>query len=225
MLSATMIKDTLHTICVYLQTPTIIGLLFFMIVAILVSGSFFVELFTERRRLKGSFPQLVGKLKGKSFPEIKNEIQSSGLLQRQKALLNELLEQSSLPATALEAEARRLLSSEELYYERSTMKTDLIARLGPMLGLMGTLIPLGPGLIALGRGDTKTLADSLLIAFDTTIAGLASASVCFAISRLRKHWYEDYLTALEAVMTSILEVPKPGGYKLEKEPAKKERRA
>jgi biopolymer transport protein ExbB/TolQ len=75
-----------------------------------------------------------------------------------------------------------------------------------MFGLMGTLIPLGPGMIALGQGDTQTLADSLLIAFDTTVAGLAAAGVAFAISRLRKRWYEEYLSSLEALMESLLEV-------------------
>lgn len=42
-----------------------------------------------------------------------------------------------------------------------------------MLGLLGTLIPLGPGIIALGQGDTQTLSTSLLTAFDTTIAACA----------------------------------------------------
>ena len=81
-----------------------------------------------------------------------------------------------------------------------------MARLGPMLGLMATLIPLGPGMIAMGQGDTKTLADSLLTAFDATVTGLAAAGVAFTISRLRKRWYEDYLSSLESIMESLLEV-------------------
>ena len=101
---------------------------------------------------------------------------------------------------------RRLLAGEERHYSRITDRTDLVARLAPMFGLMGTLIPLGPGMIALGQGDTQTLADSLLIAFDTTVAGLAAAGVAFAISRLRKRWYEDYLDTLAALMESLLEV-------------------
>ena len=70
-----------------------------------------------------------------------------------------------------------------------------------MLGLMATLIPLGPGLIALGQGDTITLADSLLTAFDATVTGLAAGD-CLAISRLRKRWYEDYLSTLEVLLES-----------------------
>ena len=62
---------------------------------------------------------------------------------------------------------------------------ELLARLAPMFGLLGTLIPLGPGIIALGQGDTQTLSPSLLTAFDTTIAGLSAAAVCLVVTSLR----------------------------------------
>ena len=74
-----------------------------------------------------------------------------------------------------------------------------------MFGLMGTLIPLGPGLIALGQGDTKTLSDSLLIAFDTTVAGLISGAVSYVISGVRKSWYEQYMIGLETIFEAVLE--------------------
>ncbi len=80
----------------------------------------------------------------------------------------------------------------------------MVARIAPMFGLMGTLIPLGPGLIALAQ-ECKTLSDSLLIAFDTTVAGLISAAVSFVISGIRKNWYRQYMTGLETVMETILE--------------------
>jgi biopolymer transport protein ExbB/TolQ len=79
-----------------------------------------------------------------------------------------------------------------------------------MFGLLGTLIPLGPGLIALGQGDTYTLSQSMLTAFDTTIAGLAAAAVSFVISTIRKRWYEDYMTSTEALAQCILEKLKGG---------------
>lgn len=220
MKSADAVKDILHYISSGLQMPVIIILLFFIMAAIAAVGGLLAELFTERRRLKAGIPLLMDKLQGKSCAEIKNEIQASGLLKRQKAVLEELVDHSFLPTVTLDALARRLISDEELYYEKITIKTDLIARLGPMFGLMGTLIPLGPGLIALGQGDTKTLADSLLIAFDTTVAGLASAAVCYLVSRLRKRWYEGYLTSTEALMTCILEEVRSDECRSEKESAK-----
>ncbi|MEN6293644.1 MAG: MotA/TolQ/ExbB proton channel family protein, partial [Methanobacterium sp.] len=74
------------------------------------------------------------------------------------------------------------------------------------MGLMGTLIPLGPGLSALGTGDINSLAQALILAFNTTIAGLAAGSVGFIISRYRKKWYADDLSILDAIVDSTLEV-------------------
>ena len=80
-----------------------------------------------------------------------------------------------------------------------------MAKIGPMLGLMGTLIPLGPGIIALGQGDTFTLSNSLLIAFDTTVAGLVCALIALVISTIRKIWYRNDMSILETLMECILE--------------------
>ena len=75
----------------------------------------------------------------------------------------------------------------------------------PMLGPLGTLIPLGPGIIALGQGDTQTLSTSLLTAFDTTIAGLCAAAVCLVVTTLRKRWYGGYMADLETLMDCVCE--------------------
>ncbi len=202
----TPLKDTMHTVSSGLLIPTIIVLLLFMALAVIELGGLAAEAFIERRKVKINVPELVNAFQGKNTGEIMNEIENSRLFRRQKAALGELIKYGSLPSDSLQALARRLLASEELHYAKITNRTDLVARLGPMLGLMATLIPLGPGMIALGQGDTKTLADSLLTAFDATVAGLAAAGVAFAISRLRKRWYEDYLSSLEALMESLLEV-------------------
>ena len=85
------------------------------------------------------------------------------------------------------------------------MTSELLARLAPMLGLLGTLIPLGPGIIALGQGDTQTLSTSLLTAFDTTIAGLCAAAVCLVVTTLRKRWYGGYMADLETLMDCVRE--------------------
>lgn len=77
-------------------------------------------------------------------------------------------------------------------------RADLIARVGPMLGLMGTLIPLGPGLAALGRGELQTLAQAVTVAFDTTVLGLLVGIVGFVLGRVRRRWYDSLLDALEA---------------------------
>lgn len=76
-------------------------------------------------------------------------------------------------------------------------RADTLARSGPMLGLMGTLIPLGPGLAALGRGNTAELAASVTVAFDTTVLGLLVGLIGFALGKVRRRWYERLLDALE----------------------------
>ena len=203
----TPLKDAMHVISSGLLVPTITILLLFLAWLVVELGGLLTEILTERRhKKKVNVPELIDTFQGKDAQEILDEIGRSCLLQRQKAVLGELIRYSNLPAASLQALARRLLAGEELHYLRITNRTDLVVRLGPMFGLMGTLIPLGPGMIALGQGNTKVLADSLLIAFDTTVSGLAAAGLAFVISRLRKRWYEDYVSALEALMESLLEV-------------------
>ncbi|MEN6390023.1 MAG: MotA/TolQ/ExbB proton channel family protein [Syntrophomonas sp.] len=200
------LRETMHTISYGLLLPTIVVLLLFVGFMVFELGSLLVEVLTERRKVKMNVPELLEAFQGKAAREIMAEIDKSSLFGRQKMTLQELLKHSDLPPASLQALARRLLVNEELHYIKITNRTDLVARLGPMLGLMATLIPLGPGLIALGQGDTKTLADCLLTAFDATVTGLAASAIAFAISRLRKRWYEDYLSSLEALMESLLEV-------------------
>jgi hypothetical protein len=74
-----------------------------------------------------------------------------------------------------------------------------------MLGLMCTLIPLGPGIVAMGRGNVAELSMSLLVAFDGTVAGLVAAVVTMAVTAVRKRWYGQYILVLESLMTAVLD--------------------
>ena len=80
---------------------------------------------------------------------------------------------------------------------RRIERADILTRASPMLGLMATLISLGPGLTALSDGDLGLLADAMLTAFDTTVLGIAAGIVGFVIGRLRRRWYDEALTTLE----------------------------
>ncbi|MGM0477415.1 MAG: MotA/TolQ/ExbB proton channel family protein [Pseudomonadota bacterium] len=77
-------------------------------------------------------------------------------------------------------------------------RADLLARIGPMLGLMGTLIPLGPGLAAMGRGELDQLAQAVTVAFNTTVIGLLIGILGFLLGRLRRRWYDAAMERLEA---------------------------
>jgi biopolymer transport protein ExbB/TolQ len=82
----------------------------------------------------------------------------------------------------------------------------MVTRLGPTLGLMGTLIPMGPGLAALGNGDIQGLSQAIIIAFDTTVVGLAAGGVAYVISKIRRRWYEENLSNIETLTEAVLEV-------------------
>ena len=213
---ASAVKDMLRAVSAGLQIPTIIILLCLVALTVVLLGSLVVEYFTERKQLSGSIPELIDALQGKDARGLAAVIENSGLLQRQKAAVLELVKRENLPLETRIALAKKLLLDEEKHYVGRVRVSDLISKIAPMFGLMGTLIPLAPGLIALGQGDTKTLSDSLLIAFDTTVAGLISAAVSLFISSVRKSWYAGYSSSLEAVMDAVLDCTEAGD-----EPAQK----
>lgn len=78
----------------------------------------------------------------------------------------------------------------EQYAMKRLERVDLLARSGPILGLMGTLIPLGPGLSAMSQGQLDQLATAITVAFDTTVIGLLVGLLGFLLSRIRRRWYE-----------------------------------
>ncbi len=77
---------------------------------------------------------------------------------------------------------------------RRLERTDILTRVSPMLGLMGTLIPLGPGLAGLGQGDLSILTNAVTVAFDTTVMGLLAGIIGFVLGRLRRRWYDEILS-------------------------------
>ncbi len=96
----------------------------------------------------------------------------------------------------------RLRASGELLRVQSLARhrlerADLLARIPPMLGLMATIIPLGPGLAALGKGDPAQLASAVTVAFDATVLGLVAGIGGLVIGKLRRRWYEETLEAME----------------------------
>ena len=183
------LSEILHTIAQALLIPCLIILLILMAGAVWQIGDIVVEFIAERRKHKCNVPQLLRDVHTAGADGLAELIENSGLLRRQKKALLELAESRGLPKDTLTALAERLLATEEARNARTTSITDMIAKLGPMFGLLGTLIPLGPGIVALGQGDTVTLSESMNVAFDTTIAGVISAAVASVISHIRKRWY------------------------------------
>lgn len=198
----------LRTIASSLQYPVIGLQIVLAAVTVVLLGTLVAEYFLERRRFKVQLPHLVDDLEKKE--DTVAVIVMSGLLDRQKRGLLELTRHPEIPDLSRESLAADIDTQEQCRYDNRVRTTDFISKIAPMLGLMGTLIPLGPGLIALGQGDTQTLSESLLTAFDTTILGLAIAAVAMLISTIRKAWYVKYMSAFDASLECLLEKAKGG---------------
>jgi biopolymer transport protein ExbB/TolQ len=88
-------------------------------------------------------------------------------------------------------------------------RTRILVRMGPALGLMGTLIPLSPALAALGDGDMERLTNDLRVAFSVTVAGLLVGAVAFAVSLVRDRMYDQDYSDVEYVNAQLASVPTP----------------
>ena len=204
MLTTEFLSQVLRCVASALLMPDLILLLLLIVLTVVMAGTLMAELLTERRHMRAKLPELMGALEKQERP-LEEIIRDSGLLRRQQRALLTVCAQRALTPLKREALAGELVAQERAHYDLRVKITDLIMKLGPMFGLLGTLIPLGPGIIALGRGDTYTLSTSLLTAFDTTIAGLVAAAAATVISAVRKRWYARYMGQLGAVMECLLE--------------------
>ena len=204
MFNTTNLSNTLRAIASAMQVPVMVILLVLIAVTIIMAGTLIAELITERRHMKIKLPELLNAMEKKEQP-LEDVIKNGSLLKRQEKALLTVCAQKELTPLKRESLAGELIHIEQAHYDLRVKITDLVMKLGPMFGLLGTLIPLGPGIIALGRGDTLTLSTSLLTAFDTTIAGLIAAALATLLSMIRKRWYMGYMGHLSAVMECLLE--------------------
>lgn len=203
----TILGKVLHSMTSVLQIPVVIILILFIAAILVAIGWIISEYMNEHKHMQVQLPKLLDEIRAGEQP-IEEIIETSGLLKTQKEVLIEITKHSDFNDLMLESLAANLLEREQERYDAKLKPTDLLSKLGPMFGLLGTLIPLGPGIIALGQGDTMTLSQSLMTAFDTTIAGLIVAAIAIVISTIRRGWYNNYMSVLETVMDCVVEMEK-----------------
>lgn len=203
----TILGKVLHSMTSVLQIPVVIILILFIAAILVAVGWIISEYMNEHKHMQVQLPRLLDDIRAGEQP-IEEIIETSGLLKTQKEALTEITKHSDFNDLMLESLAANLLEREQERYDAKLKPTDLLSKLGPMFGLLGTLIPLGPGIIALGQGDTMTLSQSLMTAFDTTIAGLIVAAIAIVISTIRRGWYNNYMSVLETVMDCVVEMEK-----------------
>ena len=100
----------------------------------------------------------------------------------------------------LAAKPLKLLQEYEFFTVKRLERTRILVRVGPMLGLMGTLIPLSPALIGLASGNTTQLADNLTTAFSVTVIGLLIGGIAFVISIVRDRMYSQDISDMEYLL-------------------------
>lgn len=205
---STVFHNVLRAVSSAMELPVVILLILLLAFAVFSVGWIIAEFFSEHRHMKEDLPALLEHLRD-SETDLEAAIAESKLNRRQKATLQELTQHADFTRPLLDDLADNLLEQEQAHYDHMIKFTDLASKLGPMLGLLGTLIPLGPGIIALGQGDTYTLSVSLMTAFDTTVAGLCIAAVCMIVSTIRRRWYAAYMADLETLTSCVCERVKP----------------
>ena len=200
------LTGSLDVISQSLTIPVLVILLIIVVFSIIILGGAISE-YTSRKKVSvGTIRDLIYDINSAaSVDALKSVIEGAEIPKSQKKVLLEIASSSSLDKNSREALARKLVEYEEEKIDKTLQKTDIITRVGPTLGLMGTLIPMGPGLAALGAGDVTTLADSLTLAFNTTIVGIGSGALCYVIGKIRSGWYDRYLSDLDALSDAVLD--------------------
>lgn len=200
------LTSLIHIISESLLTPVIVLLVIGIVIVILSFGGLINEFISRKSISSRDLEDLVRRVSFSSnVDQMKEEVSNSILFDYQKEVLTRIADNHDIGPDARKALASELISAEETRLIKKTNKTDILVRVGPSLGLLGTLIPLGPGLAALGTGDIATLAQSLTIAFDTTVTGLTIGAIAFLISKYKKQWYEAELIDVETVAEAELE--------------------
>ena len=85
----------------------------------------------------------------------------------------------------------------DLYAHKLLEPERLASRVAPMLGLVGTMIPMGPALKSLSDGNLAQVSGSLTVAFSAVILALIAASITYWVSNVRRRWLAEELVLLQ----------------------------
>ncbi|WP_246804102.1 MotA/TolQ/ExbB proton channel family protein [Desulfosarcina cetonica] len=119
----------------------------------------------------------------------------------------------------VDVSVENLLQETTLKLWKSMDRLRILVRAAPSLGLIGTLIPMGTGLAALGQGDMTRLTTDLVIAFTTTVVGLAIGTVAFFLYTIRRRWIEEDIKNMELATEMLMDDEKGSGYEIFKNAA------
>ena len=184
--------------------PVIAGLLLLFAWSLAVFGSMINE-YTSRHRILADLEEIG--IKAGELSRAGRTKDASAALQSYKStrIITQAMLQisSALETNLFHIKIEKILQDTELSMAKALEPLRIGVKAGPILGLMGTLIPMGPALIGLSQGDIKSLADNLVIAFATTVIGLVIGGICYAAMVIRTRWYRQDLSDIEYAIDLI----------------------
>lgn len=198
-----LLSDMMNVFSTALLIPVMLLLTLLVFMSLIQLGEFLSE-YTKRNRdwsnLETNCKKIERDLQNSDFSEASRSLE--GIKQNYMVTsfakdAAKYLEERHLPAI------ERLSQEYEIKMAKRLEHTKIISTIGPMLGLMGTLIPLGPALIGLSSGDLETLARNLMIAFATTVVGLFAAGIGYVLTQVRRRWYWEDMSDIDYILDTI----------------------
>ncbi|MDN5202754.1 MotA/TolQ/ExbB proton channel family protein [Fulvivirgaceae bacterium BMA10] len=189
------LNKVLYWISTGLMLPVVVILLFLFLRSLAAIGSFYG---TYMNRLRAS----------KILDTFLGDVSESGLKEKEspkgKAPIFAYLERL-FNATQSPVNREKTLADFELAMARQLASTKSMSKLGPVLGLMGTLIPMGPALIGLASGNIASMAENMQVAFSTTVVGLIVGAIGFILTEVKQRWFAKDLSQLHYIADLITE--------------------
>ena len=185
------VSNVLFWISNGLLVPVIVGLLYFFVNSILLLGIFFNQYLTHSKQTK-LLKKTLDSLRADNMEKLTVE---AGKLPQSNFtdFLRNIIEAPS------KAYSNRLLADYEVRADAELGKYKLLTKFGPILGLMGTLIPMGPALAGLATGDVASMAYNMQIAFATTVVGLFVGAIGYVLLQIKQRWFVAELAGLEFI--------------------------
>ena len=109
-----------------------------------------------------------------------------------RLLVSHFCRESTLSADALDVIAHKQLENPRI-----------ASRVTPMLGLVATMIPMGPALKSLSDGNLAKVSDNLTIAFSAVILALIAASITYWVVNVRRRWLAEEMLEIEGLRNSL----------------------
>ncbi len=192
------ISKVLFWVANSLLIPDIIILLFLFARSLLLIGSFYNQFMVKRKNDK----LLNAKIKNLSYDTL-GELKDN-LPEKDNSLFTRYL-RDLLTTPASEAYSDFLISNFENEAEKDSSLSKLLAKMGPVLGLIGTLIAMSPALVGLSTGDISGMAYNMQVVFATTVVGLVVSAVGLVTLQFKQRWYAKDVNNLDYVSRILTE--------------------